>query len=320
MNKRSKKPSGFWGNLKTRPLLYNVVVLAMIVVGVVLVSAIAMHFGTRHGSHRTVPDFSGVHLADVEKAAARRGLQIIVNDSLFVPAYEGGIVLDQLPKSGAQVKAGRKVYVTINSMRQKMVKVPYVAGRSLRQAKNMLEVAGLEIERLDYVDDIATNYVLEAYCDGVQLTPESSLEAEMGSGVVLTVGIQDRAVGAEVPKLIGLTLQRAKSRLWEMGLNVGKVTYDDDVDLLDKKSARVYYQSVDYGREAALGDKVRLKLSLDSEKVERASIDADTIAKRIFARRLEEERIADSLKNLENVAPTPAGEESQSETTDDFFM
>ena len=201
-----------------------------------------------------------------------------------------------------------------------MVKVPYVAGRSLRQAKNMLEVAGLEIERLDYVDDIATNYVLEAYCDGVQLTPESALEAEMGSGVVLTVGIQDRAVGAEVPKLIGLTLQRAKSRLWEMGLNVGKVTYDDDVDLLDKKSARVYYQSVDYGREAALGDKVRLKLSLDGEKVERASIDADTIAKRIFARRLEEERIADSLKNLENVAPTPAGEESQSETTDDFFM
>ena len=320
MNKRSKKPNGFWQNLKTRPLLYNMVVIAMIVAGVVLVSAIAMHFGTRHGSHRTVPDFAGVQLADAEQAAAKRGLQIIVNDSLFVPAYEGGIVLDQLPKSGAQVKAGRKVYVTINSMRQKMVKVPYVAGRSLRQAKNMLEVAGLEIERLDYVDDIATNYVLEAYCDGVQLTPESSLEAEMGSGVVLTVGVQDRAVGAEVPKLIGLTLQRAKSRLWEMGLNVGKVTYDDDVDLLDKKSARVYYQSVDYGREAALGDKVRLKLSLDGEKVERASIDADTIAKRIFARRLEEERIADSLKNLENVAPTPAGEESQSETTDDFFM
>ena len=320
MNKRSKKPNGFWQNLKTRPLLYNMVVIAMIVAGVVLVSAIAMHFGTRHGSHRTVPDFAGVQLADAEQAAAKRGLQIIVNDSLFVPAYEGGIVLDQLPKSGAQVKAGRKVYVTINSMRQKMVKVPYVAGRSLRQAKNMREVAGLEIERLDYVDDIATNYVLEAYCDGVQLTPESSLEAEMGSGVVLTVGVQDRAVGAEVPKLIGLTLQRAKSRLWEMGLNVGKVTYDDDVDLLDKKSARVYYQSVDYGREAALGDKVRLKLSLDGEKVERASIDADTIAKRIFARRLEEERIADSLKNLENVAPTPAGEESQSETTDDFFM
>ena len=320
MNKRSKKTNGFWQNLKKHPLLYNMVVIVMIVVGVVLVSAVAMHFGTRHGSHRTVPDFSGVQLADAEQAAARRSLQIVVNDSLFVPAYEGGIVLDQLPKSGAQVKAGRKVYVTINSKRQKMVRVPYVAGRSLRQAKNMLELAGLEIERLNYVEDIATNYVLEAHCDGVQLTPESTLEAEMGSGVVLTVGMLSGDLRAEVPKLIGLTLQRAKSRLWEMGLNVGKVVYDDDVDLLEKKSARVYYQSVDYGREAALGDNIRLKLTLEEEKIEQASIDADTIAKRIFAKRLEDERIADSLRNAESVTPTPDAQVEQSETVDDFFM
>ncbi len=320
MKRINKKANGFWQRLKQYPVLYNFVVIMMIVVGVMLLSAIVMHFGTRHGSHRTVPDFSGVQLADAEAAAARRSLQIIVNDSLFVPAYEGGIVLDQLPKSGAKVKAGRKVYVTINSMRQKMVKVPYVAGRSLRQAKNMLEVAGLEIERLNYVDDIATNYVLEAYCDGVQLTPESSLEAEMGSGVVLTVGVQGGNMRIEAPKLIGLTLQRAKSRLWEMGLNVGKIIYDDDVDLLEKKNARVYYQSVDYGSEASLGDNIRLKLSLDAEKVERASIDADTIAKRIFAKRLAEERLADSLRKLESEAPAPVIEEQSSQTIDDFFM
>lgn len=320
MKRINKKANGFWQRLKQYPVLYNFVVIMMIVVGVMLLSAIVMHFGTRHGSHRTVPDFSGVQLADAEAAAARRSLQIIVNDSLFVPAYEGGIVLDQLPKSGAKVKAGRKVYVTINSMRQKMVKVPYVAGRSLRQAKNMLEVAGLEIERLNYVDDIATNYVLEAYCDGVQLTPESSLEAEMGSGVVLTVGVQGGNMRIEAPKLIGLTLQRAKSRLWEMGLNVGKIIYDDDVDLLEKKNARVYYQSVDYGSEASLGDNIRLKLSLDAEKVERASIDADTIAKRIFAKRLAEERLADSLRKLESETPAPVIEEQSSQTIDDFFM
>ena len=320
MKRISKKTNGFWQRLKQYPIIHNAVVIMLIAVGVLMVSVIAMHFGTRHGSHRTVPDFSGVQLADAEQAASRRGLQIIVNDSLFVPNYEGGIVLDQLPKSGAQVKAGRKVYVTINSMRQKMVKVPYVAGRSLRQAKNMLEVAGLEIEKLVYVDDIATNYVLEAYCDGVQLTPESSLEAEMGSGVVLNVGRQSGDISVEVPKLIGLTLQRAKGRLWEMGLNLGKVTYDDDVDLLDKKSARVYYQSVDYGREVQLGDNIRLKLTLEEEKVERASIDADTIAKRIFAKRLAEERLADSLRNLENATSEPVVEQSQSENIEDFFM
>lgn len=311
----------FWQRLKQYPLLYNFVVIVLIVVGVILLSAIAMHFGTRHGSHRTVPDFSGVQLADAEQAAARRGLRIIVNDSLFVPAYEGGMVLDQLPKGGAKVKAGRKVYVTINSLRQKMVKVPYIAGRSLRQAKNMLEVAGLEIERLEYVDDIATNYVLEAYCNDVQLLPDSEFEAEIGSGVVLKVGVQGGYGTAEMPKLIGLSLQRAKSRLWEMGLNVGRVIYDDDVDILDKKEARVYYQSVDQCREVALGDKIRLKLTLDMEKVERQSAESDAVAKALIEERLEAERIADSLRNLENATEERVIEQQQQGVTDEeFFM
>lgn len=317
--KKSKKVKGFWQNLKQRPLLYNIVLIVLVVVGVVLVSAIAMHFGTRHGSHRTVPDFSGVQLADAEQAAKRRGLQIIVNDSLFVPAYEGGIVLDQLPKGGAEVKAGRKVYVTINSLSQKMVKIPYVAGRSLRQAKNMLEVAGLEIERLEYVDDIATNYVLGASYDGVELMPESAMEAEMGSGIVLKVGVQGGSAMAEMPKLVGLSLQRAKSRLWEMGFNVGKVVYDDDVDMLDKKDAKVYYQSVDYGRDTALGESVRIKLTLDMEKVAKQSAEADALAKALIEERLEAERIADSLRDAESVAPATEAEQ-QSEIIDDFFM
>lgn len=318
--KKSKKVAGYWQQLKQYPVIYNFVVICLIVVGVLLASALAMHFGTRHGSHRTVPDFSGVQLAEAKEAAARRGLQIIVNDSLFVPTYEGGMVLDQLPKSGAKVKSGRKVYVTINSLRQKMVKVPYVAGRSLRQAKNMLEVAGLEIEKLEYVNDIATNYVLEEYCDGVMLTPESSMEAELGSGVVLKVGVKDGDQEGEMPKLIGLSLQRAKSRLWEMGFNVGKVIYDDYIEMLDKKSARVYYQSVDYGRGAALGSRIKLKLTLDAEKVERASIDSDEIARGIIEERLRSERIADSLRNLENVAPQTPVEGETNVNTDDFFM
>ncbi|MBQ3259971.1 MAG: PASTA domain-containing protein [Alistipes sp.] len=318
---RNKAKQGYWQRLKQYPIIYNFVLIVMIVVGVLLVSAIAMHFGTRHGSHRSVPDFSGVQLADAEHAAKRRGLQIIVNDSLFVPAYEGGIILDQLPKSGAKVKAGRKVYVTINSLRQKMVKVPYVAGRSLRQAKNMLEVAGLEIERLEYVDDIATNYVLEEYCDGVQLTEESTIEAELGSGVVLKVGVQGGYGVAEMPKLIGLSLQRAKSRLWEMGFNVGKVIYDDDVDMLDKKDARVYYQSVDQGRDAELGSKIRLKLTLDVEKVAKQSAESDAVAKALIEERLAAERTADSLRNLENSVAEPT-EIQQQETSnqDDFFI
>ena len=91
-------------------------------------------------------------------------------------------MLDQLPHEGTQVKGGRTVYVTINSFSQKKVEVPYVAGRSLRQAKNMLEIAGLEIDRLVYQPDMATNYVLEQRVDGRPIEAGTKRQIEMGSG------------------------------------------------------------------------------------------------------------------------------------------
>ena len=145
------------------PVLFNA---AMIVVSVGLLSLaahVAMQFGTRHSARRTVPDFTGIPYELAERMAAERSLKLHVNDSLFVPAYDGGTVLDQLPEGGTEVKPGRTVYLTINSYRQKSVEVPYVAERSLRQAKNMLEIAGLEIAELIYKPDMATNYVLEQW-------------------------------------------------------------------------------------------------------------------------------------------------------------
>lgn len=55
----------------------------------------------------------------------------------------------------------------------------------------MLEVAGLEIDELIYRPDLATNYVLEEYCGEKPVTQTSRLEAEIGSGVTLYVGVRD---------------------------------------------------------------------------------------------------------------------------------
>ena len=192
-NIKRKKATGLAGwieRLKASPVAYHAVLIALTLVVIILLSSILMNVITRHGTHRTVPDFMGVKIADAQRIADDERLDIIINDSLFVPAYEGGVVLDQLPKGGVEVKAGRKVYVTINSFREKMVAVPYVAGRSLRQAKNMLEVAGLGIEKLIYEEDIATNSVLGEIVDGKEMSKESKVELEMGSGVVLKVGVE----------------------------------------------------------------------------------------------------------------------------------
>ena len=284
-----------WKSLKRYPVPYNAVLIVLLLLGVVVASYIALTIGTRHGMQRTVPDFTGLRLSDAEHFASRRGLNIIVNDSLYVPAYPGGIVLDQLPKGGVNVKSGRKIYVTINSFRQKQVAMPYVAGRSLRQAKNMLEGAGLGIQELVYVEDIATNYVLAQYYGEQEVLSDTEMKVEKGSAVTLHVGLASQDERVVVPRLVGRQLFDAKSRLWEIGLNLGSVTYDEDITMLTLDDARVCQQSLNPGVESPLGERVSIHLTLDRERVAAAEAEYDRLAKE--ALRMQE--IADSLRMVE---------------------
>lgn len=336
-NRRRPKQKGMAGamaRLKASPIIYHAVLIVLTVVAILILSSILMNVITRHGTHRTVPDFTGIRIDDAVRMADDERLEIIINDSLFVPAYEGGIVLEQLPKGGVEVKAGRKIYVTINSVRQKMVRVPYVAGRSLRQAKNMLEVAGLGIERLEYEEDIATNYVLAQFADGREIEQGSNVEIEMGSGVVLKVGVELEKNSVIVPKAIGQGLEAAKSRLWEQGLNVGKINMDEGINLLNQKDARVYRQSLAHNSGAKLGDEVDLWLTLDEKKVESGSAASDKRAQELEKERLEaEEAERDSLEQAETAGraggilrslfggtESATGDEEVTQTEEDEFF
>ena len=321
MAKKPAKNSSLWQRLRTNRLAWNLFLIAVIMLALALSAHILMQIATRHGARRTVPDFSGITLHDAERLAAKHDLELHINDSLFVPAYEGGIILDQLPEQGVEVKPGRTVYVTINSFRQKMVPVPYVAGRSLRQAKNMLEIAGLEIKELVYRPDIATNYVLEQYLDRQQISAESLIEAEMGSGITLYVGVDEGDNLTFVPQVVGLALRDAKSRLWESGLNVGKVIYEEGINLLNQKDARVYAQSNPAEQARSLGAAVDLMLTLDLERVKKERNEAEKLAREAAEERLRlEKEQADSLARLELEGALAPAEKAQAAQTEDAFF
>ena len=309
----------FWSWLKRHTIAYNIVIIALVFLGVAIASFVAMAFGTRHSARRTVPDFVGLQLNDAEYFAERRDLNIIVNDSLHVSAYPGGVVLDQLPKGGVVVKPGRKIYVTINSSRQRMVAVPYVAGRSLRQAKNMLETAGLTIDHLEYAEDIATNYVLAEFVNGEEILEDSDVQAEMGSGVVLRVGVAASDTSTAVPQVIGRSLFEAKSKLWESGLNIGEVVFDEGMPALDRNRAKVYQQSVLPSEAVSFGKRVSLHLTLDAAKVESAVAECERRIEEAIKAKMESDSIAKAEQRLlDSVANAEKRSAPQSE--DNFFF
>lgn len=315
---KSKRDNASWvARLRRRPVLWNLALIAMLFVVLMIVAYIGLAVATRHGMRRTVPDFTGLALKDAEYYAAKKGLNLIINDSLYVPAYPGGMVLDQLPKGGVDVKEGRKIYLTINSFAQKKLPLPYVAGRSLRQAKNMLENAGFEIAWLEYVPDMATNYVLQQFLGGTEITESSSVKVEKGTGVTLRVGVSETERTTTTPRLIGRALFDAKGRLWEQGLNVGKITYDEDITLLNQNDARVCNQSALQGSTLPLGTEVSLHLTLDRERVERAAADAE----RAVEQAIEAQQQADSLAAAA-AAQVPAETEiiEQTQSAEDEFF
>lgn len=286
--------------IRTTPILRTLIQIVVAIALLLIVAHYLMKIGTRHGAHCAVPDFTGISIGDAKHQAKKYDLEIIINDSLYVPIYDGGIVLEQNPKADVAVKPGRKVYVTINSFAQKSVKIPYVTGYSLRQAKNNLEIAGLEIAELIYKSDMATNNVLEERFRDRVITRNDNIEAEAGSGITLVVGVAAESGAVSVPKVIGFPLKEAKSRLWEVGLNVGRIIFDEDIEVLDRKNARVYMQTPQQNKVQTLGQRVDLHLTLDAEKIEKQSAASDRAARRLEAEReLREAQITDSLMVIE---------------------
>lgn len=280
---------------RAHPIVSHILAIVLVLMCLVIIVYVVMALGTRHNAQRTVPNFVGLTIDDASHFASRRDLEIVVNDSLYVPSCAGGVVLEQLPTEGVIVKPGRKIYVTINSLNQRKAVVPYVAELSLRQAKTRLEAAGFVIEHLEYVEDPATNYVLAEFVNGEEITETNKLEAYVGSGVWLRVGVAPDAKSVPMPNLLGLSLGDAKSRLWAAGLNVGALSFDKGITIQERDLTKVYYQSRNTNAEAQRGDTVLLALTLSQEKVS-LSIEADE--KRI-AEEIRAKFVADSIAQVE---------------------
>lgn len=283
--------------INANPISRNLVLAVCAIIVFVFIVNLALNLFTRHGQVHEVPDMKGMSVEEATQAGASASLRIEINDSLYVPAYPGGIILEQNPSAGAKVKSGRRIFVTINSFRQKMVPIPYVTGYSLRQAKNNLEIAGLGIEKLIYRSDLATNYVLEERYDNKVISAGTQVEAEVGSGITLIVGKSADAEAQSIPRVVGFSAREAKSRLWEAGFNVGKISYDEGVNLLNEKDARVRAQSPSPGSRQEYGTSVNFTLSLDEERIEKGRTAAEQAVK-AAAR-----AYADSLKKQNSSNP-----------------
>ncbi len=146
---------------------------------------------TRHGEYITLPNLSKTTLAATEKQLKSLDLKYIVIDSVYVEDSPPGLVFNQNPYAGAHVKKGRNIYLYVTSVLPPQVEMPKLVDQSFRQAKNLLDNAGLKIGKVTYKLDPAPGVVLKQTFKGKPI--EAGTKIQKGSVIDLDVakGVTD---------------------------------------------------------------------------------------------------------------------------------
>ena len=250
---------------KDKWILKNLLAAVALIVVLVVLASIGLNLITRHGKTVIAPDFTNLTVPEAEALASASHVGVKVEDSVFVRRLGAGVVYRQQPKAGATVKKGRSIFLTINSVVPRKVVMPNLYGYSVIEARSELQNRGLDLGKLNYVKDIATNNVLGQTMNGREVKAGDLVVS--GSPIDLTVGLSNEESTTVVPRLIGMKYVRAVDVLHDRYLNVGRVRFDEDIrTYADSVNAVVYKQDA-LGASKTLGTAIGIYLTLDSTKL-----------------------------------------------------
>ncbi len=183
---------------------------------------------TRHDEVYTMPDFVGQNYHQV-KHDYSKDFHFILIDSVYPKGQEPGSIFQQDPLPGSRIKKGRNVYAIVVAVTPEKTAMPNLKGIGLREAIGRIESAGLEVDRLEYVNYTYKNNIVEQYYQGKPIA--KGTELFKGSNIVLHVGIGQDKSNVKVPNLIGKPADEVKHLLNLAGLNLGEIVREDNDSL-----------------------------------------------------------------------------------------
>jgi serine/threonine-protein kinase len=241
----------FWR--KYLPVALAVMVIAGIA-GVILVDVVIMPnvAGVNRGMVE-VPDVAGMLLEDGREKLYAAGLLTEIEGRDFDPRVPENKIISQNPKTGADVKKGRRVQVVV-SRGKELAAVPGVKGMTEHQARMELKKNGFAVGAIKKVyDDILPGDQALGTVPGAGTTISREMKVE------LLMSRGPRPVSAEMPTIVGESFAGATKKVEDAGLVVGKIIYKDEPSL---QPGTVVAQSVSPGTVVPLGTPVSITVSV----------------------------------------------------------
>jgi beta-lactam-binding protein with PASTA domain len=249
--------------LKSKQFLVQLIIYAIVIFIIVWIITYWMSSYTHHGKTVTVPNFKGVKIVMLDKFVEDKNVNYQIADSIYDPKAAKGVVVRQEPEAEAAVKDGRVVYLYVTSILPPRIAMPKLIDRSLRQATAMIASYGLKLGKTEYIPNQCTNCILDQLVKGKSTPPGTFIPK--GTTVDLIIGKGLGEVEIEMPCLYELTRAEATSKLMELSLNIGIVTYDN---IKDSAKSVVYKQTPSCDKNLIkLGASVDLYLTTIKSKI-----------------------------------------------------
>ncbi len=163
----------------------SILCIIALFVAILICTSLWLNSYTHHSERVEVPDLEGVSAVEAARLLDAEGLRSMIIDSVYADMKPGAVV-EQLPTAGLPVKKGRIVYLTINALGVRMVKMQEVREGGSRQALSTLRSLGFKVDSIQQVASDMDDLVLSVTVDGEEMTP--GREYPFGTKVVVVVG------------------------------------------------------------------------------------------------------------------------------------
>jgi eukaryotic-like serine/threonine-protein kinase len=229
LDKNKIMKSKFWEFLKKEKqfflIIFAVFFGGLLAVGLI-VDNLIMPVIVHHGAEFELPEIVHLPIKVAEKKMHDMKLDLVITGEEYNSFFPLGIIISQVPEPGTTVKKGTTIRAIV-SKGEASAKIPEIKGLSLREAKMLVENAGLTVGDITWYED-------EGFPDGVVVEsyPVAGTVMKANTAVQLVVNRLETDIKVDVPNFIGLDLAEAKKLAEETGVLISDIKYRKDERML----------------------------------------------------------------------------------------
>jgi len=226
-------------SLTHKSFFVNLLVALALVALIIFLFFSALGLITHHNDNQQVPSITGKSFEEAKRVLESKGFEVVLQDSIYTDTAAPLSVMRQSPEADAIVKADRTIFLTVNRSVPPLVAMPDLRGFSFKSAELYLHSIGLKLGDTSFVPDIARNAVREQKINGNAIAPGTKIN--MGTAIDLVIGNGIGNNDMDVPDLVGMTVEQARSLLSGNNISLGAILAMDA--LTDTASAFIVKQS-----------------------------------------------------------------------------